>query len=150
MELTIIKKQDNLLLSRMEITLEVNFVNEPTPKKEDIKKKIVSSEKADEKLVVVKNMNTSFSSGKANVSVYIYKSEEELKKTEPQNKGKSVKRAPKKEKPIVPNSSSSSKQSSEPTKQSLGKAQTKKEAPKEEKAAPKAEKEAAPKAKAKE
>jgi ribosomal protein S24E len=91
MELTITKKRDNLLLSRMEITLEVDFVNEPTPKKEDIKKKIVSSEKADEKLVVVKGMKTSFSSGKANVLVHIYKSEEEMKKTEPQNKGKSVK-----------------------------------------------------------
>jgi ribosomal protein S24E len=91
MELTITKKRDNLLLSRMEITLEVDFVNEPTPKKEDIKKKIASSEKADEKLVVVKSMETSFSSGKADVLVHIYKSEEELKKTEPQNKGKSAK-----------------------------------------------------------
>ena len=98
MELTIIKKRDNVLLSRMEITLKANFVNEPTPKKEDIKKKVASSEKADEKLVVVKNIGTSFSSGKADVSVYIYKSEEELKKTEPQNKGgKSDKAAPQEE-----------------------------------------------------
>ena len=138
MELKITKKQDNSLLSRMEITLEIDFVNEPTPKKEDIKKKIAASEKADEKLVVVKSMETSFSSGKADVIVHIYKSEEELKKTEPQNKGKSAKEgakvapkaeakaeapkaeAPKaEEKPIVPNSSS--------------KAQTKEEAPKEEK-----------------
>ena len=86
MDLKIIKKQDNPLLSRVEIDADADFFNEPTPKKEDIKKKIASMEKADEKLVVVKNIHDQFGSCKASVLVYIYKSEDELKKTEPKKK----------------------------------------------------------------
>ena len=93
MDLKIINKRDNPLLSRIEIEAEANFSNEPTPKKEDIKKKIVSSEKADEKLVVVKNINGSFGAGKAKVSVYIYSSEDELKAVEPTKKDKKAKEA---------------------------------------------------------
>jgi len=105
MDLKIIKKQDNPLLSRMEIEAEAEFFNEPTPRKEDIKKKIASMEKADEKLVVVKHIYTSFSGGKASVLVYIYKSEDELKKIEPKKKenkksvGGEAAEAPAKEKP---------------------------------------------------
>ena len=88
MDLKIIKKQDNPLLSRTEIKAEINFFNEPTPKKEDVQKKISAMEKADEKLVVIKNIHTSFSSGKANVLAYVYKSEDELKKIEPKKKEK--------------------------------------------------------------
>ncbi len=83
MDLKITKKKDNPLLSRAEIEAESSFFNESTPKKEDIKKKISNMEKADEKLVVVKSIYNDFGTGKADVLAYIYKSEEELKKTEP-------------------------------------------------------------------
>lgn len=91
MDLKIIKKQDNPLLSRVEIEAEASFFNEPTPKKEDVKKKVSAVEKTDEKLVVVKNIYNDFGAGKANVLAYIYKSEDELKKIEPKKKEKSVK-----------------------------------------------------------
>ena len=134
MDLKIIKKQDNPLLSRMEITAEAVFSNEPTPKKEDLKKKISSMEKADEKLTVVKNISGSFGSGDAKVLVYIYKSEEELKKIEPKKKEKkgakpAEGKAPKKEAKEAP------------------KEEAKAEKPKEE--APKKEKKEAPKEEAK-
>lgn len=88
MELKIIKKQDNPLLSRTEIKAELNFFKEPIPKKEDVKKKLASIEKANENLVVVKTIYSSFGTGKADVVAYIYKSEEELKNIEPQKKEK--------------------------------------------------------------
>ncbi len=91
MDLKIIKKQDNPLLSRIEVEAEAEFFNAPTPKKEDVKKKIVSMEKADEKLVVIKNIYGNFGSGKASVLAYIYKSEDELKKIEPKKKEKKAK-----------------------------------------------------------
>jgi len=103
MDLKIIKKQDNPLLSRTEIEAEASFFNEPTPKKEDIKKKISSMEKADEKLVVVKNVYGNFGAGKASVLAYVYKSEDKLKKIEPKKKEKkeategAAKEAPKEE-----------------------------------------------------
>ncbi len=87
MDLKIINKKENDLLSRIEIKAAAEFFNEPTPKKEDIKKKIVSMEKADEKLVVVKNISTDFGAAKANVLIYIYKTEDDLKKIEPKKKG---------------------------------------------------------------
>lgn len=88
MDLKIITKQENPLLSRKEIEAEVNFLNEPTPKKVDIKKRISSMEKADDKLVVVKKIANDFGAGKADVLVYVYTSGEELKKTEPRKREK--------------------------------------------------------------
>lgn len=88
MDLKIIKKQDSPLLSRVEIEAEASFFNEATPNKESVKKKIVAMEKADEKLVIVKNICGGFGIGKADVLAYIYKSEDELKKIEPKKKEK--------------------------------------------------------------
>lgn len=86
MDLKIVNKHNNALLSRAEIEAEATFFNEPTPKKADVKKKISSMEKADEKLVVVKSIYNDFGDGKAKVSAYVYTSEEGLKKTEPKKK----------------------------------------------------------------
>lgn len=86
MDLKIIKKQDNILLSRIEMELEAVFFNAATPKREDIKKSIATTQKIDEKLVVVKKIYGNFGAGKASVLVYIYKSEDELKKIEPRKK----------------------------------------------------------------
>jgi len=94
MDLKIINKQDNPLLSRMEIKGGISFFNEATPKKEDIKKKISTVEKVDEKVVVVKNVSGNFGPGECNFLVYIYKSEEELKKVEPKKKEKKAGAAP--------------------------------------------------------
>lgn len=88
MDLKIIKKHDNPLLSRLEIEAEAGFLNEPIPKKEHIKKKILAVEKADEKLIVIKKVVSSFGVGKAKVLAYIYKSEDELKRIEPKKKEK--------------------------------------------------------------
>ena len=88
MELKIIKEKENPSLLRVEIEAEVEFFNEATPKKEDIKKKIASLKKTDEKVVVVKNINSSFGVGNASVLVYVYKSEKELTDVEPKKKEK--------------------------------------------------------------
>lgn len=101
MDLKIIKKQDNPLLSRTEIKAEAVFFGEPTPKKDDIKKKVSSIEKSNENLVVIKKIHNDFGAAKSNILAYIYKSEEDLKKIEPKKKSiKNVeekKEAPKEE-----------------------------------------------------
>ncbi len=88
MELKIVKKEDNPLLARAEIEAEASFYNEATPKKEEIKKKISSMEKANEKLIVVKNIHSDFGVGEASILIYVYRSEDDLKKTEPKKKEK--------------------------------------------------------------
>lgn len=97
MDLSIINKKDNPLLSRVELSAEVKFVNAPTPKKEDVKKKIASVEKADEKLVVIKKIGNTYGIGKINILAYIYSSEEDLKKIEPKKKDKNAKAGASKE-----------------------------------------------------
>ncbi|HZX45070.1 MAG TPA: hypothetical protein VFF28_05300 [Candidatus Nanoarchaeia archaeon] len=95
MDLKITNKQENTLLSRTEITAEAAFFGFPTPSKQEIVKKIAGSEKADEKLIVIKKIENRFGNGKAKVSVYVYKTEEDLEKTEPKKKDKAA--APKAE-----------------------------------------------------
>ena len=88
MEIKIIQKKKNPLLSRLEVEAEASFLNEATPKKEDVKKKIASMEKADENLVVVKNISMKFGEGKANFLTYIYESKDKLIGIEPKKKSK--------------------------------------------------------------
>ncbi len=91
MNLEIINKKNNPLLSRTEVNAKASFFKEATPKKEEIKKQIALMEKVDEKLVVVKRINTFFGAAESSVLVYIYDSEEELKKIEPKIKEKESK-----------------------------------------------------------
>ena len=88
MEIKIIQKKKNPLLSRLEVEAEASFLNEATPKKGDVKKKIASMEKADENLVVVKNISMKFGEGKANFLTYIYESKDKLIGIEPKKKSK--------------------------------------------------------------
>jgi len=131
MDLKIINKQDNPLLSRMEMELEAVFSNEATPKKGDIKKSIATTQKADEKLVVVKDVYGDFGAGKADVLVYIYKSEDELKKVEPQKKEKKDKPAEgaKKE---APKKGAPKEEAKEAPKEKAPEKEKKEESPKEE------------------
>ncbi|MBW2974403.1 hypothetical protein KY366_01675 [Candidatus Woesearchaeota archaeon] len=99
MDLKIIKKKDNPLLSRVEIELEATFFSEVTPKKEAVRKKVSSMEKKDEKLVIVKKIDGDFGAGRADVLVYVYDSEDNLKKIEPKGKKKAESADEKKEEP---------------------------------------------------
>lgn len=128
MDLKIIDKRDNPLLSRKELCVELSFFGEATPKKDDIKKKIGSSEKADEKLVVVKDVSGEFGNGKGKAVVYVYNSEKELKDIEPKKKEKKkaaegAAKAPKAEE---------KKGAKEEKPEAEAKEEPKKEAPKEE------------------
>ena len=91
MDLKIISKKDNPLLSRVEIKAQADFVKEPTPKQDEVKKKIASAEKANEKVVVIKKIDNSFGVGRINILAYVYSSEDELKKIEPKKKEKGAK-----------------------------------------------------------
>jgi len=93
MDLKITNRKDNPSLSRIEVNAEVSFLKESTPKKEDIKKKIASLEKANENLLVINKISTYFGEPKVGVLAYIYKSENDLKKIEPKKKEKGAAKA---------------------------------------------------------
>jgi len=107
MDLKITEEKETSLLSRKEIAADITFKG-PTPSKEDVKKQLASSLKSDEKLIVIKNIITSFGSESAKVVAYMYMNEEDMKRIEPKVKEKKEakpkakgeeKEAPKKEEP---------------------------------------------------
>lgn len=87
MELKIIDKKEQPLLSRTEIVAEAVF-DAATPSKQDIKSKIASLVKSNENLVVVRHIYTEFGAKKAKILAYSYINDAELKKIEPKKKEK--------------------------------------------------------------
>ena len=87
MNITIINKKENPLLSRTEIKAELIFES-ATPSRDEFKKAIAAQLKTDEKLTIVKNIYTRFGESKADALIYIYLSKEEMEKIEPRKKEK--------------------------------------------------------------
>jgi small subunit ribosomal protein S24e len=87
MEIKIIEQKDKPVLSRKEIIAEISFTGK-TPSNEEVRKKIAEESKADEELVVVKNIYTEFGLTKAKVNAYVYNSKEKLESIEPKKKEK--------------------------------------------------------------
>ena len=81
MDLKIIEKKEEPLLSRTKIISEVTF-EAATPSEKEVKSKIASSLNANENLIVVKNIYTNFGFKKADVSAYLYKDEKEMENIE--------------------------------------------------------------------
>lgn len=87
MDLSVIKENEQPLLSRKKITAEVSFEKQ-TPATKDIQAKLASALNIKENLIVVKKVSQEFGSRKAGILAYVYKSEEELKKIEKKAKKK--------------------------------------------------------------
>ena len=88
----VISKNISPLLNREELVLEID-INGVTPKKEDIKKKIVQELKVDENLVAVKKILSEYGGGEVKVIVYNYKDKKSFDSIE------IIKKKAKKEKP---------------------------------------------------
>ena len=77
MDLKIIEKKEEPLLSRTKVISEANF-DAATPSEKEVKSKIASSLKADENLIVVRNIYTDFGFKKAGITAYLYKDEKDM------------------------------------------------------------------------
>jgi ribosomal protein S24E len=91
MELKIISKKEDPLLSRTVVEAEIIF-EKATPSRAEIKGSLAKSLGKDEKLIVVKGIYTSYGLKKAKNMCYIYENEESLKKIEAETKKKSKKK----------------------------------------------------------
>ena len=96
MNLEITDKKENPLLSRTEVKGTIGF-DKATPSNAEVKKAIAEKAKADESLIVVKNIYTDFGSTNANFNAYIYTNKDEMAKIEPKKKEKKAKPGEKKE-----------------------------------------------------
>ncbi len=84
MNITIIDKKENPVLSRTEIVANIIF-DKATPSRKEIQKSIAKEAKGDEKLTIIKNIKTQFGDSKAVVSALIYASEDVMNKLERKN-----------------------------------------------------------------
>ncbi|MCR4369312.1 MAG: 30S ribosomal protein S24e [archaeon] len=81
MRVHIESKTQNPLLNRQEVSFTVKEA-QATPSRQEIRKQVAAHTNADEKMLVVDVLKTSFGSTDLSGTARIYKSEEELKKTE--------------------------------------------------------------------
>lgn len=104
MNLKIIEEKEEPLLFRKIIKAELYFEGASTPSNAELKKALAKQTKADEKLLVIKNIYTKFGSTEAVATAYLYTSKEEMEKIEPRSKKEEKKEgaAPAEEKKEAP------------------------------------------------
>ena len=78
----IISKEKSKLLDRTEVKAELSHIGKPTPSNNEIKKEIAKELKADEGLVIIKEIKTKYGEGTSLVLAFAYDNLEELKKLE--------------------------------------------------------------------
>ncbi|MBW2980289.1 hypothetical protein KY360_02635 [Candidatus Woesearchaeota archaeon] len=131
MDLKIIEKKEQPMLSRIEIKGKLEFQG-ATPSANEVKKQLSSELKVDEKLIAVKNISTYFGVNNADLVAYAYLNKEDMDKVEPKPKEKAgakpaAKEAPKEAAKEAPKEAPKEKPKEEAPKEKP------KEAPKEEK-----------------
>lgn len=72
----IIQKTHNPLLGRMQVEAEIEHVQQPTPKKDEVKQKIVAALHAEASRVAVKRIFPSYGSGISRVIAVAYDTQE--------------------------------------------------------------------------
>lgn len=96
MELKIINKKEDPLLSRTRVESKIAF-DKSTPSKDEIKSRLGKDLGKDEKLIVVKGIYTEYGLKKGKNLSYVYENEESLKRIEMQKEKKSKKKGAKPE-----------------------------------------------------
>ena len=126
MEYTIKEKKENVLLSRTELSIEIEHHGSPNPSASAVKKEIAKQLNINENLIVIRHIYPAFGEGKSEVIAYAYKDESSLKSIEPRNK---------KAEEAAKKSAEEAKKSAEtkPDTQEQATPEENKEAPKEEK-----------------
>lgn len=84
MKLEIIEQKENKLLERKEIRIKVAF-NGATPKREELRKKIIELLKSDAEKTIVDSLRTQFGKKEAIVEARIYSSKEKAIEIEPEH-----------------------------------------------------------------
>ena len=97
MNIQIKEKKEEPLLSRTKVNAQLEFEN-ATPSYAEITTGLSRNLKTEEKLIVIRNVYTSFGHKKADVTAYVYSNEEKKHYVEPKVKDKKAKegQAPKK------------------------------------------------------
>ena len=82
MQLKIIDKKEQKLLSRLEVKAQIGFSGEATPSGDKVKQEVAKAVGKDVKLVVLKNIYTNFGEACAEVFAYVYDDAKKLDELE--------------------------------------------------------------------
>lgn len=82
-EIEILEEKKNPLIDRRELTIRVIHFGAGTPNRLDVKKKITAMEGSDEKLTIVKKLESHYGVSHTQGIIYIYESPKELQFYEP-------------------------------------------------------------------
>jgi len=74
----IIQKTHNPLLGRTQIEAEYEHVQQPTPKKDDVRKKVVAALGVEESRIAVKRIFPSYGDGKSRIMAVAYDTQEDF------------------------------------------------------------------------
>ena len=83
LNIEITEEKKNFLIDRTELTFRVDHFGAGTPNRLDIKKKIAAMQNSNEKLTIIRRLQTNFGNSYTVGKVYIYENVEELQYYEP-------------------------------------------------------------------
>ena len=83
LNIEITEEKKNPLIDRKEIIFRIDHFGESTPNRLGVKKKIAAMQGSDEKLTIIKNLDTHFGASHTLGKVYIYNNAKELQFFEP-------------------------------------------------------------------
>ena len=87
MDVHVVDKKEEKMLSRMQVTADMNFEN-ATPNYAEVTKALASKIKADEKLIAIRHVYTNFGAKSAKIVAYLYDDEAKKAFFEPKVKEK--------------------------------------------------------------
>jgi len=82
MEVELLNKKDQPLLSRIDVTFKITHPNERTPKRDDVREQIAEQLNAKKGSIIIDNMKAVFGKSETIGFAKVYKSEKEAKSTE--------------------------------------------------------------------
>jgi ribosomal protein S24E len=82
-QIEILDEKKNPLIDRVELKVKIDHFGNGTPNRLEVKKKIASMQGSNEKLTIIKDIQTYFGSTQDLAKIYIYENEKELEFFEP-------------------------------------------------------------------
>ncbi|MFX1417488.1 MAG: 30S ribosomal protein S24e [Promethearchaeota archaeon] len=83
LNIEIVEKKKNLLIDRTELKFRIDHFGAGTPNRLEIKKKISAMQGSNEKLTIIKNLETHFGASYTMGEAYIYENSKDLQYYEP-------------------------------------------------------------------
>ena len=83
LNIEILEDKKNPLIERTELTIRIDHFGEGTPNRLEVKKKVAALQGSDEKLTIIKNLNTHFRASHTIGKAYIYENSKDLIYFEP-------------------------------------------------------------------